>query len=376
MSEGGLLAVAGTIVSVVTCGLVAGALTNRHFGHSTFFSPNPGDTIICSNDTSNDATRSSSVQRQSSGTRDAALGDTSTNGYCSRSSNSNHGNTHSRVGFSDLPLASVVIDVLSYLSPADLARAASTCPVLAIACSNEMLWHAHCCRVFGGGGGMAGALGPVWLEAQHRYYEQEWDVRPSKDEGKKWTLRSPFSTTVSPRGTGVLRASSGQRVSDETSGGSPRPRHDETSAQESPRYPHVRVKSPRIHNDSGNNDSREHDLSGTRNSCYCERSWRGAFFFAHRAYPRRLLSDACPASSCVVMVHGRVHDLTNFLVSHPGGELILREHASTDATLAFERFFHSRAARRIAKSLVVWDGERVMGRRGTLWRVSNGFAVS
>lgn len=35
------------------------------------------------------------------------------------------------------------------------------------------------------------------------------------------------------------------------------------------------------------------------------------------------------------------------------------------------RFFHSREARRIAGQFVVWDGQAVMGRRGTLWKVAH-----
>lgn len=99
-------------------------------------------------------------------------------------------------------------------------------------------------------------------------------------------------------------------------------------------------------------------------------SWKEAFFYAHRERPRDLLELAPPATSCVVLVHGRVHDLTDFLPSHPGGSMILREHASTDATEAFERFFHSREAHRVAREFVVWDGVEAMGREGTLWKVA------
>ncbi|CAM9698096.1 unnamed protein product [Scytosiphon promiscuus] len=118
-------------------------------------------------------------------------------------------------------------------------------------------------------------------------------------------------------------------------------------------------------------------------ACFCY-SWREAFFRAHRAKPQDLLEELSsrdqerPLPSpplpglqrCIVVVHGNVHDLTDFLPFHPGGALILEEHASTDATAAFERFFHSREARRMAKKFVVWDGEAVMGRRGTLWKVA------
>ncbi|CAN0456997.1 unnamed protein product, partial [Ectocarpus sp. 12 AP-2014] len=121
---------------------------------------------------------------------------------------------------------------------------------------------------------------------------------------------------------------------------------------------------------------------------YCDRSgyhcpWREAFFRAHRARPLDLLrelssslpsnvqqppsSQPAPEQQCIIVLHGKVYDLAGFLSSHPGGALILHEHASTDATEAFERFFHSREARRMARRFVVWDGEAVMGRKGTLW---------
>ncbi|CAN0197632.1 unnamed protein product, partial [Ectocarpus sp. 6 AP-2014] len=123
----------------------------------------------------------------------------------------------------------------------------------------------------------------------------------------------------------------------------------------------------------------------SRSGYHCP--WREAFFRAHRARPLHLLrelssslpsnvqqppsSQPGPEQQCIIVLHGTVYDLAGFLSSHPGGALILQEHASTDATEAFERFFHSREARRMARRFVVWDGEAAMGRKGTLWRFAH-----
>ncbi|CAN0231497.1 unnamed protein product [Discosporangium mesarthrocarpum] len=100
-------------------------------------------------------------------------------------------------------------------------------------------------------------------------------------------------------------------------------------------------------------------------------SWRHAFFLAHRQHPLELMRLA-ESGSCLVMIHGQVYDLTNFLGNHPGGEAILWEHASTDATVPFERFLHSKTAREVAQGFLIWDGVAAMGAKGTLWSYRDG----
>ena len=42
------------------------------------------------------------------------------------------------------------------------------------------------------------------------------------------------------------------------------------------------------------------------------------------------------SKSCWLVIAGKVYDITEFLVDHPGGEEVVLEHAGGDATLAFE----------------------------------------
>ncbi|RMX60785.1 hypothetical protein pdam_00025231 [Pocillopora damicornis] len=46
-------------------------------------------------------------------------------------------------------------------------------------------------------------------------------------------------------------------------------------------------------------------------------------------------------SSCWVVIHDKVYDVTNFLDEHPGGREIILEHAGMDATTVFQDIGHS-----------------------------------
>jgi cytochrome b involved in lipid metabolism len=42
------------------------------------------------------------------------------------------------------------------------------------------------------------------------------------------------------------------------------------------------------------------------------------------------------ASSCWVIIHKKVYDVTDFLSSHPGGARVILAHAGRDATAEFD----------------------------------------
>uniref|UniRef100_F6RNJ3 Cytochrome b5 heme-binding domain-containing protein n=1 Tax=Monodelphis domestica TaxID=13616 RepID=F6RNJ3_MONDO len=46
-----------------------------------------------------------------------------------------------------------------------------------------------------------------------------------------------------------------------------------------------------------------------------------------------------------LVIHGRVYDVTSFVVEHPGGEKVLMEQAGRDGTEGFEGAGHSSDAR-------------------------------
>ncbi|XP_054271704.1 cytochrome b5-like isoform X2 [Macrosteles quadrilineatus] len=53
--------------------------------------------------------------------------------------------------------------------------------------------------------------------------------------------------------------------------------------------------------------------------------------------------------SCWVVIHGNVHDLTNFLEEHPGGKDILLGLAGGDGTQCFDDIGHSDEAKALCK---------------------------
>jgi len=62
-----------------------------------------------------------------------------------------------------------------------------------------------------------------------------------------------------------------------------------------------------------------------------------------------------------VVIHNNIYDVTAFLNEHPGGEEVLLEQASKDATEAFEDVGHSTDAREMMKKFKV--GELVESER-------------
>jgi len=56
---------------------------------------------------------------------------------------------------------------------------------------------------------------------------------------------------------------------------------------------------------------------------------------------------------CWMVLFDQVYDLTDFLLSHPGGEELLLEHAGRDATLAYRGVGHSRQAAEMLRGLRV-----------------------
>merc|ERR1739848_649719 len=50
-------------------------------------------------------------------------------------------------------------------------------------------------------------------------------------------------------------------------------------------------------------------------------------------------------SSCWVIIHNKVYDITEFLVQHPGGEEVLLDVGGQEASEAFEDVGHSNDAR-------------------------------
>ncbi|EKX31560.1 hypothetical protein GUITHDRAFT_98775 [Guillardia theta CCMP2712] len=58
---------------------------------------------------------------------------------------------------------------------------------------------------------------------------------------------------------------------------------------------------------------------------------------------------------CWMAIHGKVYDVTKFLIEHPGGEEVMLEVAGMDATDAFEDIGHSKAAREQLKKYEIGD---------------------
>jgi len=272
------------IVMVVAC-VVGMVTTNRKFGHPTF---HRGGARTSSHVTSSRGRTSS-------------------------------GGSSGRV-FEGLSEFGVLGVVASFLSPADLVGVAAVSTDFFRVSASSVLWRCHCERHFATPPG--GKLGEDWLRAKCEEHRKHQELRAKMEEGERGRLPPRH-----PRG--FLPAEQccrccGRRHA--VGGGSGDLLHDAK-----------RLPQPR------------------RSDCAaCLYSWREAFFRAHRAKPQELLRELSPQPPaqpsaqqqphpppplypCIVVLHGRVHDLTEFLPSHPGGALILREHAYTDATSAFER---------------------------------------
>lgn len=286
-------------VLVALC-MGVGVVTNRRFGHPTFFRAQAKSVASARKLHPTLTSAQRARQRRAS---EKSL---------------DNGSSGS-LRFLDSP-PGVVEHVLSFLFPADLVHVAPVSTEVRRASESDTVWREHCSRVF-----RPETQNREWLEMQLEkakgvkndgFVSQEQGDPPSLKNGKSYLTESQAQRAPASAEAASLVTNTRGIV------GHPGPR--------------------------------------------CS-PWREAFFIAHTSFPRELLEGAS-SSSCIVMVGDRVHDLTHFLEAHPGGAMILREHASKDATEAFESFFHSREARRMAKAFVIWDGAAVMGRKGTLWR--------
>ena len=294
-------------VGMVTACVVVMVTTNRKFGHQTFHN-------------SSRASRGGGTGRRSS---------------ISTSTGSNHSNTSSRRVFEGLPEFGVLEAICSFLSPADLVGIANVSTDFRRASVSNFLWRCHCERAFGAREPPR-PLGEDCRRAKHERHDSRFrnqEAQEGQDRGRRCRLRQeqPGRDAAAERRC-RCDGSRGRR------------QHRWRPAEDG----------------GGNGGERASPASRVRRSCsgsMClNYSWREAFFRAHRAKPRDLLRELSRSTAtststpqliqpqppttphpCVIIVHGRVHDLTGFLPSHPGGSLILQEHAFTDATLAFER---------------------------------------
>ena len=60
-------------------------------------------------------------------------------------------------------------------------------------------------------------------------------------------------------------------------------------------------------------------------------------------------------SKCVLVLHGRVYDVTTFLDQHPGGHYMLLDASGTDASATWDEFRHSKSAKNLLKEYLVAD---------------------
>jgi len=89
-----------------------------------------------------------------------------------------------------------------------------------------------------------------------------------------------------------------------------------------------------------------------------------------REYTEAEVAQHNREDDCWIIIHGRVYDVTGFLVDHPGGPEIITAEAGTDATAKFEEVFHSDDARRQLPDFCVGtvagyqgDPDAVMGKK-------------
>ena len=66
-------------------------------------------------------------------------------------------------------------------------------------------------------------------------------------------------------------------------------------------------------------------------------------------------SNEDKSKSIWMVIHDKVYDVTKFLDEHPGGEEILVEHASQDATEPFEDVGHSTDAREMMGAYLIGE---------------------
>ncbi|OQR74061.1 cytochrome b5 isoform 1 [Tropilaelaps mercedesae] len=66
-----------------------------------------------------------------------------------------------------------------------------------------------------------------------------------------------------------------------------------------------------------------------------------------RKYSLEEVAEHKAKSSCWLVIHENVYDVTKFMDEHPGGEEVLLEVAGSEATEAFENVGHSTDAREL-----------------------------
>lgn len=334
-------------VMVISCSIV-GVFTNRRFGHATFFrNPKSSKERPPGRRHSRGLLSRYTAQRPSPGSYTRDKNDFSVG-----------------LDIYDIP-PGVTEHILSFSSPAELVGLAPVCRDFCRASESDLLWRALCVKHFGKDAAMTG---DTW--------RQQWEQKRKLEEkdGCFQSRASTPSVRSSRRGanqsaSSELRLGFAQNYDASPDRDGMMEGHVLTSTSTATAAVPTRYIAGLAMDKGG--ESVNPGLTTSGFPCgQDEYSWRDAFFDAHFDRPRELFRTSQP-SSCLILVWGRVHDLAQFLPIHPGGAMILREHASTDATVAFERFFHSSAARRMARQFVVWDGAAVMGRRGTLSRIAS-----
>lgn len=304
---------------VVAC-VVLMVTTNRKFGHPTFHNAQTAD----ARDSTDFGRRGQATSERSS------------------TPTSEDSKTNSRRVFEGLPEFGVLDTVASFLSPADLVGIATVSTGFCGASASNTLWRSHYERSFGTSTPqLPGVPGEAWRRTEHERLENHFQQQEEKYRGRHGRLHQEQPGHGAAAAAGRTCRCSG------------------TDRRRQQQHRWWRLEGGIA------GDRHASPASHFRRSCsdpVCfNHSWRDAFFRAHRAKPRDLLrelSSPTPSTSpsasataqqlprpqtprtpppCIVILHGKVHDLTEFLPSHPGGSLILQEHAFTDATHAFER---------------------------------------
>lgn len=82
-----------------------------------------------------------------------------------------------------------------------------------------------------------------------------------------------------------------------------------------------------------------------------KQGWKEFFFEFEVSWLEWLAAGQNFESSCLVGVHGRLYDITDFMHQHPGSPETLMDNAGADASEMFEDVGHSLDARDLMKSL-------------------------
>ncbi|CAN0382975.1 unnamed protein product, partial [Laminaria digitata] len=79
--------------------------------------------------------------------------------------------------------------------------------------------------------------------------------------------------------------------------------------------------------------------------------WKAFFFEFETSWLEWVAAGQNSESACLVGLHGRLYDLTQFMHRHPGSPETLMDNAGADATELFEDVGHSFDARDLMKTL-------------------------